>query len=150
MSVAVLLVLIVCLKDATSQVLFANVTDPPTTDANPAVIAEPENTTNVTLFCHVVRDGAGTRFNLWRVTRSSETIELRFNSTTGEGIDGAENFHFALQTFSEGIFVPSNLTIRVFNKSFDMANITCGAGNNVAVNGTFQLRIIGNRCSYKL
>ena len=142
MSVTVLLVLTVCLEGAASQLAFANVTDPPTTDTNPAVIAEPENTTNVTLYCHVVREGVGTRFNLWRLTRDSETTELRLNLTTGEGIDGAENFHFGYQTFSEGFPVPSNLTIRVFNQSFDMANITCGVGNDVAVNGTFQLRII--------
>ena len=138
-----LLVLVVCLEGAASQLLFANVTDPPTTDANPAVIAEAENTTNVTLFCHVVRDGVGTRSNLWRLTRGSETTQLRLNVTTGEGIDGAENFYFGYKTFSEGFPVPSNLTIRVFNQSFDMANITCGSGNDVAVNGTFQLRIIG-------
>ena len=142
MSVAVLLVLIVCLKGAASQFAIANVTDPPTTDANPAVIAEPENATNVTLFCHVVRDGIGTRSNVWRLTRGSETTRLRLNSTTGEGIDGAENFHFTFQSFNGSSPVPSNLTILVFNKSLDMANITCGSGNVVAVNGTFQLRII--------
>ena len=141
MSVAVLLVLIVCLEGAASQVTFANVTDPPTTDANPTVIAEPENTTNVTLYCHVVREGVGTRFNVWRLTRGSETIELRLNTTTGEGIDGAENFYFGYETFSEGFPVPSNLTILVFDKSLDMASISCGAFP-VAVNGTFQLRII--------
>ena len=141
MSVAVLLVLIVCLEGAASQLAFANVTDPPTTDANPAVIAEPENATNVTLFCHVIREGFGTRFNVWRLTRGSETFFLFFNSTTGEGRHGAENFLFTFQTLG-GIRVPANMIIRVFNQSFDMANITCGSGNDVAVNGTFQLRII--------
>ena len=57
MAVAVLLVLAVCLKGATSQLPFASVTDPPTSDANPAVIAEPENATDVSIFCHAVRDG---------------------------------------------------------------------------------------------
>ena len=69
MSVAVLLVMVVCLEGAASQLLYASATDPPTTDANPAIIAEPENTTNVTLFCHVVRDTTGTRFNVWRITK---------------------------------------------------------------------------------
>ena len=136
-----LLVLVVCLKGTASQLLFANVTDPSTTDANPAVIAEAENTTNVTLFCHVVRDGVGTRFNVWSLKRGSETVFLSFNTTTGEGRDGADNFLFTFQTLG-GISVPSTLTIRVFNESFDMASITCGAGVDVAVNGTFQLRII--------
>ena len=137
-----LLILSACLKGATSQLVFANVTDPPTSDANPAVIAEPENTTDVSLFCHVVRDGSGTRFNRWRITRDSVTSLLIFNSTTGEGIQGSENFFVTFQTLG-GILVPSTLTIRVFNKLLDMANITCGAGSDIAVNGTFQLRIIG-------
>ena len=143
MPVIVLLVLIVCLEGASTQLVFANVTYPPTTDANPAVIAEAENTTNVTLFCHAVRDGIGTRRNVWRITSGSDTTVLSFNSTTGLGREGAENFFETFQTLG-GISVPSNLTIRVFNKSFEMANITCGSGNDVAVNGTFLLRIIGN------
>ena len=138
MAITVLLVLSACLKGATSQLLFANVTDPPTSDANPAVIAEPENTTDVSLFCHVVRDGFGTRNNVWRMNN----VLLRFNTTTGKGIEGAENFFVTIQTLG-GIPVPSTLTIRVFNKSLDTANITCGAGSLVAQNGTFQLRIIG-------
>ena len=143
MAVAVLLVLAVCLKGATSQLLFASVTDPPTSDANPAVIAEPENATDVSIFCHAVRDGGiGTRRNVWRISRDSDTTLLTINSTTGEGREGSENFFVTFQTLG-GISVPSNLTIRIFNKSLDMANITCGSGNDVAVNGTFILRIIG-------
>ena len=142
MAVAVLLVLVVCLEGATSQLVFANATDPPTSDANPAVIAEPENATDVSIFCHVIRDGVGTRANRWRITRDSDTSAIFFNSTTGEGRPGFENFLFTFQTLG-GILVPSNLTIRIFNKSFDMTNITCGSGNDIAVNGTFKLRIIG-------
>ena len=33
-------------EGAKSQLVFANATDPPTSDANPAVIAEPENATD--------------------------------------------------------------------------------------------------------
>ena len=144
MAVTVLLLLVVCLEGAKSQLVFTNATDPPTSDANPAVIAEPENATDVSLFCHVIRDGAGTRVNRWRITRDSDTSELRFNTTTGEGRPGFENFFITFQTFG-GISVPTNLTIRIFNKSFDMTNITCGAGSIIAINGTFQLRIIGEK-----
>ena len=136
-----LLILSVCFKGATSQPPFTNVTDPPTSDANPAVIAEPENATDVSLFCHVVRNGSGTRFNFWRITIDSVTSFLTFNSTTGEGRPGSENFFVTFQTLG-GIRVPSNLTIRVFTKSLDMANISCGSGPDIAVNGTFKLRII--------
>ena len=74
MALAVLLVIVVCFKGATSQPPFANVTDPPTSDATLAVIAEPENATDVSLFCHVVRNGSGTRFNFWRITIDSEAL----------------------------------------------------------------------------
>ena len=146
MAVAVLLVLVVCLlKGATSQLLFASVTDPPTSDANPAVIAEPENATDVPIFCHAIRDGLGTRVNFWRLfTRDSvfDNTLLSFSPGTGDGRLGSENFFITFQTLG-GLSVPSNLTIRVFNKSLDMANITCGSGNDIAVNGTFTLMIIG-------
>ena len=136
-----LLILSVCLKGATSQLVFAGVTDPPTSDSNPAVIAEPENATDVSMFCHVIRDGSGTRFNFWRITKDSVTSVLSFNSTTGEGRPGSENFFVTFQTLG-GISVPSNLTIRIFTKSLDIANISCGSGPDIAVNGTFKLRII--------
>ena len=142
MAVTALLLLVVCLEGAKSQLVFTNATDPPTSDANPAVIAEPENATDVSLFCHVIRDGAGIRYNVWRITKDTETNVIFFNTTTGEGRPGFENFFVTFQTFS-GFPVPTNLTIRIFNKSLDMTNITCGAGSIIAINGTFQLRIIG-------
>ena len=43
MSGTVLLVLVVCFEGASSQLVYTSGTDSPTTDANPAVIAEPEN-----------------------------------------------------------------------------------------------------------
>ena len=141
-AVTALLLLVVFLKIVTSQLVFANATDPPTSDANPAVIAEPENATDVSIFCHVIRDGVGTRFNFWRITRDSVTSTIFFNSTTGEGRPGFENFFVTFQTLG-GIRVPSNLTIHIFNKSFDMTMITCGSGPDIAVNGTFKFRIIG-------
>lgn len=136
-------------KGATSQALIA-ITYPFTSDADPAIIDEPVNTTNVELFCQVIRSGSGTKQNVWRIIRPdnpSESIRILFNSTTGIGRDGFENFFVEFETF-DGISytVPSNLTIRVFNNSFDHVNISCGTGAEAAINGTFRLRIIGE-CS---
>ena len=145
MAVAVLLVLSACLKGATSQLVFTNGTDPPTSDANPTIIAEPENATDVSLFCHVVRDGQGTRRNTWRITYADGSeVLLTFNTTTGEGTLDPLDYFVTSQTLG-GIVVPSNLTIRIFTKSLEMANISCGSGPDIAVNGTFQFRIISKQ-----
>ena len=135
-----LLVAAVCFMTVSSQVIA--VTYPPTTDASPAVIAAPENATNVTMYCVVTRVGVGIRQNLWTITKPGDTMRtyLQFN-TDGKGGEGSENF-FVTSSISVGSFaIQTNLTIRVFNDRFDMANISCASGNDVAINGTFILRI---------
>ena len=127
-----------CFCSGSSQSVVTNSTIPSTSMA----VAHPENATNVSLFCQVYRIGVGPRQTLWRFSRPGDATAtiLSFNQTDGTGITGSENF------FVTGGILHTNLTIRVFTTSFDKANITCGSGNDVAINGTFRLRIIGE-CS---
>ena len=117
------------------------VTDPVTSDQRPTVIAAVENATNVTWFCEVTRD-SNLRVTYWFITKrgsdSKTYISLHPNGT------GATNFenYFATGRNVSGVLLHSNLTIRVFDGSLDMANLSCGAGNDIASNGTFILRVI--------
>ena len=67
-TLALILVIALCSKSVNSQQLVAD-TDPPTTDESPAIIAAPENATNVTMYCVVASVDLGIRQNLWRITR---------------------------------------------------------------------------------
>ena len=136
---AVLLVT-VCCNGIHSQ-LVATVTDPPTTDANPAVVAAAENATNVTMYCEVTRGGS-VRQNFWFLGGSQNVINFHFTSSGGTGASGFENFFITYGKSFEGTPLRTNLTIRVFNRTFDMARISCGSGNDIAMDGTFILRII--------
>ena len=141
-----LLAMTACFNGAYSQQLIS-VTDPPTTDENLAVIAAPENATNVTMYCVVTRVGSGIKQNFWRITRPGDTMStnIQFHAN-GTGREGFENYFFTSNNIT--VFdtpIRTNLTIRVFDSSFDMANISCGSGPDVAINGTFNLRIIGER-----
>ena len=140
--VALLLAAAVCFESAHSQVIA--ITDPPTTNENPAVIAAPENATNVTMFCTVTRVGTGIRQNAWIITKPGvpRTV-LEFNPTSGLGQPNFENYFATGDQSVGGVTLRTNLTIRVFDTTFDMANITCGSGIDIAINGTFFFRIIG-------
>ena len=129
-------VLTVFIKCVNSQEVIAVNTIP-----SSMIVSQPENATDVSILCEVVRVGFGLRATNWRIRRPGDAMDtlLQFNST-GTGFPGSENF-----------FIPdttqrANLTIRVFDASLNGANITCGAGNDIAVNGTFRLRII-SECS---
>ena len=102
------------------------------------IVSQPENTANISILCEVVRVGVGIRATTWRIRRPGDTVytELEFSSTDGTGLPGSENF-FITDTTQR-----AELTIRVFDASLNGANITCGAGIDIAVNGTFRLRII--------
>ena len=98
------------------------------------VVAAAENSTNVTVFCRVT-------FNQM-VTQTSWILYnrfLRFQSS-GEGEPGFENY------FVTGESIPgtnssarSNLTIRTFGRSLDMALLECGIANEVQANFTLRL-----------
>ena len=102
------------------------------------IVSQPENAADVSILCEVVRVTLGIRATAWRIRRPGDTMDtvLLFNNTDGTGLPGAENF-FITDTMQR-----ANLTIRVFDASLNDANITCGTGNDIAVNGTFRLRII--------
>ena len=153
-TVALFLVTAVCFKSTYSQLLISN-TDPPTTDESPAIIAAPENATNVTVYCVVTRVGGsdpGIKQNVWRVTRPGDTMStaILINPANLTGREGFENYFVTSNNIT--VFntpIRTNLTIRVFDSSFDMANISCGSGNDVAINGTFILRVISECiCNY--
>ena len=144
--IPLLLVTALCLNSAYSQLGIA-VTDPPTSDESPAVIAAPENATNVTLYC-VTTVGEEIIQIRWRITRPGDTMgtEIRFNVTDGTGRTGFENYFVTSNNITiNNVPIRTNLTIRVFDDSFDMATISCGTANGAAINGTFILRIIGKR-----
>ena len=138
--VIIVALLLACSGGAQGQALHA-VTDPVTSDQSPAVIAAVENATNVTGFCEVTR-GSILRLTYWFITKrgadSKTYISLHDNGT---GATNFENFFATGRNVSE-ILLHSNLTIRVFDGSLDMANLSCGAGNDIAINGTFILRVI--------
>ena len=106
------------------------------------IVSQPENAADVGILCEVVRVGVGLRGTNWRIRRPGDTMDtlLEFNLTDGTGILGSENF------FLTDVYQRANLTIRVFDASLNGANISCGSGNDIAVNGTFRLRII-SECS---
>ena len=137
---SVVLLVTVCCKGAHSQVVA--ITDPPTTDASPAVISAAENVTNVSMYCEVTRGGS-VRQNFWFLGGSQNVINFHFTSSGGTGASGFENFFVTIGKYFEGTPLRTNLTIRVFNRGLDMARISCGSGNDIAINGTYILRIIG-------
>ena len=111
-------------------------TIPPVANGNFPLISAHEDSENVTMFCKVIQISSGLRITTqWSLIRnSSDTIFLRFN-LNGTGREFFEN----MMTTSIDDF-QSNLTIFVFNSSFDNAQIGCGAGGEVA--GRFDLRIL--------
>ena len=86
----------------------------------------------------------GIRQNTWIITKPgvSKTV-LEFNPTNGLGQQNFENYFATSDQSVGGVTLRTNLTIRVFDSTFDMANITCEAGIDIAINGTFFSRIIG-------
>ena len=144
LALALILVIALCSKSVTSQQLVAD-TDPPTTDESPAIIAALENATNVTIYCVVIRTGSGIRQNVWRITRPGDTMSttIQFNALDRTAKEGFENYFVTSNITVFNIPILTNLSIRVFDSSFDMATISCGSGADVAINGTFRLRIIG-------
>ena len=103
------------------------------------IVSQPENATNVALYCEVIRIGVGIRATIWRIRRPGDSTEtlLEFNNADGTGLVGSENFFITDTTLR------ANLTIRIFDSSLNEANVTCGSGNDIATNGTFRLKIIG-------
>ena len=78
-AVALLLVAAVCFESAHSQLIA--ITDPPTTDESPAVIAAPENATNVTMFCELTSMGL-IQQNAWTITKPGvPKTALQFSPT---------------------------------------------------------------------
>ena len=128
------MLIITFFHEACSQPLIAVSTVP----YSSMIVSQPENATNVTLYCKVFRVGIGQRSSEWSIRRHGDATDtdLRFSLVDGTGMPGAENF------FVTGGILQTNLTIRVFSLTFDRANISCGAGPDVAINGTFRLRII--------
>ena len=113
-------------------------TIPLTSVDNPAVIAEVENASNVSLFCEIMDPGLVR--NGWEIQRTSDPmpVTIVFNTTTLVGQNDLDNFIVARRQESVGL-VFSNLTIRVFDTSLDNARLSCLTGIIV---GTYILRII--------
>ena len=119
-------------------------TIPLTTDDNPTIISEPVNATNTSIFCQLERNNqiAQTRWSIQRPGDSTPT-EILIDVDVLLGIPGFENYFVERRMVMGGV-LRSNLTIRVFENSLDMANISCFSGviQDTAINGTFTLRVI--------
>ena len=98
------------------------------------VVAAAENSTNVTVFCRVTFNQMVTVTN-WALN----SVLLMFQ-TSGEGQVGFENY-FATGESLPGTTVTarSNLTIRNFDSSLDMALLECAVANDIAANFTLRL-----------
>ena len=99
--------------------------------ANP-IISAVENTENVTFFCEVFRDG-DPRQTQWTLIKDDVETFILFTSE-GVGQTGFENYEVSPETLR------SNITILVFDETFDNNQIGCGSGGEIA--SRFDLRII--------
>ena len=80
--------------------------------------------------------------NAWTITKPGvPKTAIEFNPTSGLGQPNFENYFATGNQSIGGVTIRTNLTIRVFDSTFDMANISCGAG--ILIAGTFLFRIIG-------
>ena len=98
------------------------------------VVAAAENSTNVTVFCRV-------NFNqmVTQTTWFLNSFILQFQSS-GEGEVGFENYFVTGESLPGTTTIArSNLTIRNFDSSLDMALLECAVGNDVAANFTLRL-----------
>ena len=92
-----------------------------------------ENTENVTFFCEVFRiiDGVQ-RQTAWTLIKDGVETTILFTSE-GHGETGFENYVVSQETLR------SNITILVFDKTFDNNQIGCGTEGEVLAR--FDLRI---------
>ena len=127
------LVLLYCTRETRGQT-FSTITFPEGIDGANPIISAVENTENVTFFCEVTRISDGDqRVTQWTLIRNGTLTFISF-TLEGLGQTGFENYVVSQETLR------SNITILVFNETFDNNQIGCGAGGEII--SRFDLRII--------
>ena len=132
-SLVAVLVLLYCTRETCGQT-FSTITFPEGIDGANPLISAVENTENVTFFCEVTRISDGVqRQTQWTLIKDGTVTFISF-TLEGLGQTGFENYVVSQETLR------SNITILVFNETFDNNQIGCGTGG--AVLSRFDLRII--------
>ena len=127
------LMLLYCTRETCGQTFNATIFPEGIDGANP-IISAVENTENVTFFCNVTRISDGVqRETRWTLIKDEVETGILFTSE-GLGQTGFENYVVSQETLR------SNITILVFDETFDNNQIGCGSGNEIA--SRFDLRII--------
>ena len=126
----IVLVLLYCTRETCGQTFNSTIFPEGIDGANP-IISAVENTENVTFFCKVFRDGE-LRQTQWTLIKDDAETPILFTSE-GLGQAGFENYEASPEA------VRTNITILVFDETFDNNQIGCGTGVIVS---RFDLRII--------
>ena len=127
----IVLVLLYCTRETCGQIYNTTLFPEGIDGANP-IISAVENTENVTFFCKVFRDGQ-LRQTQWTVINDDAETPILF---TLEGLGQAEFENYV----SSPETVRTNITILVFDETFDNTQIGCGTGGVIV--SRFDLRII--------
>ena len=127
------LVLLHCTTETRGQT-FSTIVFPEGIDGANPLISAVENTENVTFFCEVFRISDGVqRQTQWTLIKDDVETTILFTSE-GLGQTGFENYVVSQETLR------SNITILVFDETFDNNQIGCGSGGEIV--SIFDLRII--------
>ena len=130
-AVTSVLVLLYCTGETCGQTFNSTIFPEGIDGANP-IISAVENTENVTFFCEVFRDGE-LRQTQWTLIKDDAETPVLFTSE-GLGQAGFENYEASPEA------VRTNITILVFDETFDNNQIGCGTGGVIL--SRFDLRII--------
>ena len=133
MKLLLVAVLLYCTRETCGQT-FSTIIFPEGIDGANPIISAVENTENVTFFCEVFRISDGVqRQTAWTLFKDGVETPLLFTSE-GLGQTGFENYVVSQETLR------SNITILVFDETFDNNQIGCGAGGEII--SIFDLRIL--------
>ena len=128
-----ILVLLYCTRETCGQ-MFSTIIFPEGIDGANPIISAVENTENVTFFCEVTRiSDEVQRQTRWFLIKDGVETGITFTAE-GLGQTGFENYVVSPETFR------TNITILVFDKTFDNNQIGCGPGGEIV--SRFDLRII--------
>ena len=129
----IVLILLYCTGETCGQT-FSTITFPEGIDGANPIISTVKNTENVTFFCEVTRNSDGVqRQTQWTLIKNGTETTISF-SLEGLGQTGFENYVVSQETLR------SNITILVFDETFDNNQIGCGAGGEII--SIFDLKII--------
>ena len=127
------LVLLYCTRETWGQT-FSTIIFPEGIDGANPIISAVENAEDVTFYCEVTRiSDMDQRVTQWTLIKDGVETSILF-TLQGLGQTGFENYEVSQETLR------SNITILVFDETFDNNQIGCGAGGEII--SRFDLRII--------